>query len=146
MNDIAPVDYAIIAFPGNEFTGRIIPAIAKLVENGTIRLIDVVFVTKDAAGGVGYFDMTDVEGVEREAFDRSGGEVEALFSDDDLAAAAGELEPNSSAVLLVWENLWALEVAQEIRAAGGILLDFDRIPHAIAQAARDWAHAHETEA
>ena len=146
MNDIAPVDYAIIAFPGNEFTGRIIPAIAKLVENGTIRLIDVVFVTKDAAGGVGYFDMTDVEGVEREAFDRSGGEVEALFSDDDLAAAAGELEPNSSAVLLVWENLWALEVAQEIRAAGGILLDFDRIPHAIAQAARDWAHANETEA
>ena len=146
MNDIAPVDYAIIAFPGNEFTGRIIPAIAKLVENGTIRLIDVVFVTKDASGGVGYFDMTDVEGAEREAFDRSGGEVEALFSDDDLAAAAGELEPNSSAVLLVWENLWALEVAQEIRAAGGILLDFDRIPHAIAQAARDWAHAHETEA
>lgn len=146
MDDIAPVDYAIIAFPGNEFTGRIIPAIAKLVENGTIRLIDVVFVTKDASGGVGYFDMTDVEGAEREAFDRSGGEVEALFSDEDLAAAAEELEPNSSAVLLVWENLWALEVAKEIRAAGGVLLDFDRIPHEIAQAARDWAHANETEA
>lgn len=146
MDDIAPVDYAIIAFPGNEFTGRIIPAIAKLVEAGTIRLIDVVFITKDASGAVGYFDMTDVEGEERAAFEHGGGEVEGLFNDDDLAAAAEELEPNSSAVLLVWENLWALEVAQEIRAAGGVLLDFDRIPHAIVTAAREWSRTNEVEA
>jgi len=54
-------------------------------------------------------------------------------------AAAEELEPDSSAALLVWEDLWAARVADAMRDAGGVLYDFGRIPHEVAQAARDWA-------
>jgi hypothetical protein len=52
-------------------------------------------------------------------------------------AAGEELEPNSSAALLVWENVWARDIAQKLRAAGGVLLDFERLPHEVVQAARD---------
>ena len=56
-------------------------------------------------------------------------------------AAGEELEPNSSAALLVWEDIWAREVAQAMRDAGGVLLDHDRVPHEVVEAAREWARA-----
>ena len=65
--------------------------------------------------------------------------MSGLFNEVDLAAAGEELEPNSSAALLVWENVWARKVAQAMRDAGGVLLDFDRLPHDVVQAAREWA-------
>ena len=68
-------------------------------------------------------------------------EVTGLFNEDDLEAAMEELEPNSSALLLVWENVWARDVAQAMRNAGGEVLDFERLPHDVVQAARDWAMA-----
>ena len=61
-----------------------------------------------------------------------------LFNEDDLMSAGEALEPNSSAALLVWENVWAREVAQKMRDAGGVLLDFERLPHDVVQAAREW--------
>ena len=63
--------------------------------------------------------------------------MQGLFNEEDLAAAGEELEPNSSAALLVWENVWARDVAQKMRDAGGIMLDFDRVPHEVVQAARE---------
>ena len=73
--------------------------------------------------------------------EKLGVEVNGLFNEDDLKAAAEELDPNSSAALLVWENLWARDVAQAMRDAGGVLLDFERLPHEVVQAARDAALA-----
>jgi hypothetical protein len=73
------------------------------------------------------------------ALDGIGIEVSGLFNEEDLEAAAEELEPNSSAALLVWENVWARNVAQAIRNAGGEVLDFDRLPHDVVQAAREFA-------
>ena len=63
--------------------------------------------------------------------------MQGLFNEEDLAAAGEELELNSSAALLVWENVWARDVAQKMRDAGGVLLDFDRVPHEVVQAARE---------
>jgi hypothetical protein len=65
--------------------------------------------------------------------------VSGLFNEDDLAAAGEELEPNTSAALLVWENVWARKVAQAMRDAGGEVLDFERLPHEVVQAAREFA-------
>jgi len=141
MTEIGPVDYLIVAFPGNEFRGEIAPALADLVEAGTIRIIDLAFVGKDAEGNVAAFELTDIDPEVREGFEKAGVEVNGLFNDDDLAAAGEELEPNSSAALLVWENVWARDVAQGIRDAGGEVLDFERIPHEVVQAARDAALA-----
>jgi len=141
MTELAPVDYMIVAFPGNEFKGEIAPALADLVEKGTIRIIDLAFVAKDKDGNIAAFELTDIDPDVRKGFENMGVEVNGLFNEEDLEAAGEELEPNSSAALLVWENLWARNVAQAIRNAGGELLDFERLPHEVVQAARDAALA-----
>jgi Family of unknown function (DUF6325) len=146
MTEIAPVDYMIVSFPGNQFKGEITPALADLVEKGTIRIIDVAFVGKDADGEVVAFELMDLDPDVREGFEKAGVEVNGLFTEEDLAAAGEVLEPNSSAALLIWENVWAGEVAQKIRDAGGVLLDFVRLPHEVVQAAREAALAAGKEA
>ena len=137
MDEIGPVDYLIVAFPGNKFRGEIAPALADLVDAGTIRIIDLAFVSKDADGEVLAFELNDLDPEVRAGFERAGCEVQGLFNEEDLAAAGEELEPNSSAALLVWENVWARDVAQKMRDAGGVMLDFDRVPHEVVQAARE---------
>ncbi len=139
MEEIGPVDYAIVAFPGNRFRGEIAPAIADLVEAGTIRIIDIAFVGKDADGNAVAMELTELDPDVQEGLEKAGIEVSGLFSDDDLMDAADGLEPNSSAALFVWENLWAKKVSQTMRDAGGELLAFERLPHEVVQAAREWA-------
>lgn len=139
MEEIGPVDYAIVAFPGNRFRGEIAPAIADLVEDGTIRIIDIAFVGKDEDGNTVAMELTELDPDIQEALDKAGIEVGGLFNEGDLMDAAEGLEPNSSAALLVWENVWARKVTQAMRDAGGVLLAFDRIPHEVVQAAREWA-------
>jgi hypothetical protein len=137
MTEIGPVDYMIVAFPGNQFRGEVAPELARLVENGTIRVIDLAFVGKNAEGEVVAFELMDLEPEIREGFEKAGVEVSGLFNEDDLMAAGEELDPNTSAALLVWENVWARDIAQKLRDAGGVLLDFERLPHEVVQAARD---------
>jgi hypothetical protein len=137
MTETGPVDYMIVAFPGNEFRGEIAPALAELVDAGTIRIIDLAFVGKNGEGEIVAFELTDLAPDIREGFEKAGIEVNGLFNEDDLMAAGEELEPNSSAALLVWENVWARDVAQKIRDAGGEVLDFERVPHEVVEAARE---------
>ena len=141
MSDVGPVQYMVVAFPGNKFRGEIAPALLELVESGMVRIIDLTFVGKDEGGEVLTFELADLDPDVQEALSKLGGEPSGLFSEDDLEAAAEELEPNSSAALLVWENLWATKLVTSIRDAGGILLDFDRIPIEVVEAAREWAAA-----
>ena len=139
MEEIGPVDYAIIAFPGNQFRGEIVPALTDLVEAGSIRLIDAAFVSKDENGDVSALELLELAPDVQEALAALKIEVQGLFNDEELLAAANNLEPGSSAALLVWENVWARQVAQAIRGAGGLLVAFDRIPHEAVEAAREWA-------
>jgi hypothetical protein len=139
MEEIGPVDYAVIAFPGNQFKGEIGPALADLVEAGTIRIIDAAFVGKDAEGNCVAMEMTELDPDVQKGLEKAGIEVGGLFNEDDLMDAAEELEPDSSAALLVWENVWARQVAQSMRDAGGVLVTFERLPHDVVQAAREWA-------
>ena len=137
MSELGPVDYMIVAFPGNEFRGEIAPALAELVDAGTIRIIDLAFVGKDSEGEIVAFELTDIDHEVQKGFEKAGVEVSGLFNEDDLMSAGEELEPNTSAALLVWENVWARDVAQKMRDAGGVLLDFERLPHEVVQAARE---------
>jgi hypothetical protein len=139
MEEIGPVDYAIVAFPGNRFRGEIAPAIADLVEAGTIRVIDIAFVGKDQDGNAVAMELTELDPDVQESLEKAGIEVNGLFNEDDLMDAAEGLEPNSSAALFVWENLWARKVTQAMRDAGGELLAFERLPHEVVQSAREWA-------
>jgi hypothetical protein len=141
MSEIGPVEYMIVAFPGNKFRGEIAPALKDLVDSGTIRIIDLAFVAKGSDGEVVALEVSDLDADVQAAFEEIGGAATGLFNEDDLAAAAEELEPDSSAALLVWEDLWATRLAEAIRAADGVLLDLERIPHEVVIAARDWAAA-----
>ena len=139
MDEIGPVDYAVLAFPGNQFKGEIAPALADLVEAGTIRLIDAAFVGKDETGEVFALETTELAPDVQEKLTSLNIEVQGLFNDQELLAIGEQLELDSSAAVLVWENVWARRVAQTIRDAGGVLVAFERVPHDTVQAAREWA-------
>jgi hypothetical protein len=122
MEEIGPVDYAVIVFPENRFRGEIAPAIGDLVDDGTIRIIDAAFVTKDASGNADAMEVTQLDPDVKEGLEKVGIADGGLLSEDDLMRVAEELEPNSSAAVLVWENVWARKVAQAVREAGGMLV------------------------
>ena len=140
---IGPVEYLIVAFPGNRFKGEIVPALAELVEAGTIRIIDLAFVLKDADGAVVSMELGDLDSDVFKAFDALSPEGLGLLNEEDLAAAGEELEPNSSAALLVWEDVWATKLRDAILNAGGEVLDLERVPYDVVQAAVEFAHANK---
>ena len=140
---IGPVEYLIVAFPGNKFRGEIVPALRELVEAGTIRIIDLAFVLKDADGAVVTAELGDLDSDVFKAFDALTPETLGLLNEEDLAAAAEELEPNSSAALLVWEDVWATKLRDAILNAGGEVLDLERLPYEVVQAAVEFASANK---
>jgi len=132
---IGPVEYMIVGFPGNRFTGEIAPELAKLVEAGTVRILDLIFVGKAADGTVTTFEFDQRD--ELAGFAAIDGEVGGLISTEDVEYAASLLEPNSSEALLVWEDVWATPLVEAMRRADGIVLEGARIPHELVQAALD---------
>ena len=133
--DIGPVEYLILGFPGNMFTGQIVPELAKLIDSGLVRIIDLTFISKDAAGRVEVVEYDAVE--ELAAFAGLDAEVGGILTDEDVAYAAQALEPNSSAALLVWEDTWATPFAVAVRNANGVILEGARIPREFIEAAMD---------
>ncbi len=127
---IGPVEYIIIGFPENNFKGEIVPALADLVESGTVRILDLVFVMKDADGTVTTVEYEDLPGLSDIE-----GEADGLLSEEDLEMVSEVLEPNSSGLMIVWEDLWASRLAAALRDAGGVILSGERIPHDIVEAA-----------
>jgi hypothetical protein len=136
-----PIEYMVVGFPGNKFSGEIAPALADLVESGTIRIIDLTFISKDEDGEVSAFELNDMEPVFQEALRSAGAREGNLLSEDDVHDVAEGLDPNQSAALLVWEDLWAARFTQAVRNADGVLLDLQRVPHDVATAAREYAAA-----
>jgi len=132
---IGPVEYIILGFPGNNFTGQIVPELAKLIDSGLVRIIDLTFISKDAAGNVEVVEYDAVE--ELAAFAGLDAEVGGLLTDEDVAHAALSLEPDSSAALLVWEDTWAGPFAAAVRNANGVILEGARIPREIIEEAMD---------
>lgn len=130
-----PVEWIAIDFPGDDVAPAVVPAIARLVESGTVRIIDLLVVRRSADGGVAVTELDDLDGPGRVALDAVDGDVLGLLNEDDLPVIAEELAPGSTALVVVWESLWAAELAAVVRDAGGVLLTHDRIPHDVVEAA-----------
>jgi uncharacterized membrane protein len=130
---IGPVEYVIIGFPGNKFTGDIAPELVKLVESGVIRLVDLVFIMKDEAGEVAIIEIDEDEAFA--AFGTIDAEVGGFIGDEDIAHAAAAIEPGSSVLLILWEDVWATPLVDAIRASGGVLIEGSRIPRELIDAA-----------
>ena len=128
LDGLGPVDYLVIEFPAGEadFTGEIAEELVRLVEAGTIRLIDAIVLTKDADGSVDAVEFEDLEDlgplVALEA------ELAELLAADDVEQLANAMEPGSVAGVIVYENLWAAPFAAAARRAGGQLIASGRIP------------------
>ncbi len=132
---IGPVEYLILGFPGNNFTGQIVPELAKLIDGGLVRIIDLTFISKDAAGEVVVVEYDAVE--ELAAFAGLDAEIGGILTDEDIAHAALNLEPNTSAALLIWEDTWAAPFAAAVREANGVILEGARIPREFIEQAMD---------
>jgi len=120
------VSYTVIAFPGNRFNGNIIPEIEKLVANDVVRILDLVFVMKDEKGDTVSLEFDQMD--ELAAFGDIEGEVGGLVNEEDLDHVASNLPEGNSALVIVWEDLWAVPLAEALRGSGGVLVDSARIP------------------
>ena len=128
LDELGPVDYIVVEFPvgTSNFTGEMAQELVRLVEAGTIRLIDVLILTKDEDGSVEAMELSDVEELgELEAVEA---ELAELLAADDVAHLAAAMEPGSTAGVLIWENLWAAPFASAARRSGGQLIATGRIP------------------
>ncbi|MCU0265685.1 MAG: DUF6325 family protein [Actinomycetia bacterium] len=131
---VGPVDVVIIGFPGNKFTGRIAPAIRELVDSGTIRLLDLLFVMKDQDGTVTTVDIADLDPESGPEYMNISVAQSGALGSEDAEEVADDLEPNSSALLVAFENLWAAKFVDACRAADAVVIDQIRIPADVVEA------------
>ena len=128
VHPVGPVDIAVIAFDEPKFDGSIATAIADLVAQGVVRVLDIVLVNKDANGETTLFEVTDVDGDGIPDLIAVQGDIPGLLSEDDAAFAIQEM-PNSTAIAMIaWENTWLIRAGQAIRNNGGTLIAYERIP------------------
>lgn len=138
--EVGPIDYLLIEWKGRQPNGEVAPVVVDLVERGLIRLLDVVFITKDEEGKVAGLELADLGGevAELAVFE---GASSGLLGDDDVSQAGDVLEPGTSAALLVFENSWAAPFVSAVRRSGGELVASGRIPAEDVLAALDAAEA-----
>jgi hypothetical protein len=134
---IGPVEYVVIEFPGNQVDPDVIPALKELVANGTIHIIDLLVVKKDAAGTIRWFEVDRLDSNEAKLFETLEGDVDYLLNEQDMHLLAQNLAPNSTAGVVVWENVWATRFAEAVRKAHGRVVAQERVPYAIVQSALD---------
>jgi hypothetical protein len=132
--EVGPVDVYIIGFPGNKFSGKIAPAIIDLVEAGTIRVLDLLFVMKDADGTITTIAAEDLD-AEGAGFLEIDITEPGSLNHEDADEVSDDLPPNSSALLLAFENTWAAKVTSALREADGVLIDSIRIPAEVVEQA-----------
>ena len=132
-----PVDVAVIAFDEPKFDGSVASAIADLVANGTVRILDIVLVNKDENGEVTLLEVTDVDGDGIPDLIALQGDIPGMLSETDAGLAVEEMPNNTAIALLAWENTWLVRAGQAIRNNGGTLIAFERIPAEDVQAVLD---------
>ena len=149
VDELGPVDYVVVGFPADkaEFSGAMADELKKLMESDTVRVLDLLMVTKDEDGTVSVAELRDHD-------DSLVGELRSLEADlslmlavEDVERLGGDLELGSAASVLVWENTWAAPFASAIRHSGGELLAMGRIPtQALIAAAEEDREAAQAEA
>lgn len=126
---LGPIEVLVVSFPGNQFSGGIIPELERLVGNDTISIIDGLLVQKDAAGEVTYTEFEEL-GANADAARLAEvmDQLESLISDEDVEELAAALEPDSSEAILVFEHTWAKPLRDAIVESGGLLANNFRVP------------------
>jgi hypothetical protein len=126
---LGPIDIVVIAYaPDAPMTGEAVPILLDLVDRGIIRVLDVLFVTKEADGTFSGFEATGLDSARVGDLAVFEGASSGLLGEDDAATAAQAIEPGTSAVMIVYENRWAAPFLAAVHRNGGMPVDFQRIP------------------
>jgi hypothetical protein len=141
LDQLGPVDYLIVEFPGSRMTGEGLPLLVDLVDRGIIRILDLALVKKNTDGSVSMVEIADLDADGKLDLAVFEGVSSGLLDEGDVAEAGGVLEPGSSAGILVYENVWAAPFAAALRRAGAQLVASGRIPVQALLAAVDAADA-----
>ena len=128
LDHMGPIDCVVIEFPDGQPKGEAAPHLLDLVDRGIIRILDLVFIAKDADGTISGIEISDLDSEGAGEFAVFAGASSGLISDEDRADAAGVIDPGTAAAVLVYENRWAAPFARAVRKAGGQLVAFERIP------------------
>jgi len=127
-NPLGPISYLIVQFPGSKMTGEGFPILIDLVDRGVIRILDLMFVTRDADGSLRALELRDIDAdgeIDLAVFE---GVSSGMLDDSDLADAASVIDPGSSAGILIFENRWATTFTDALRRGGGELVAAGYIP------------------
>jgi len=126
--DVGPIDYLVVEFPGAQFTGEGFAALVDLADAGTIRILDLAVVMVGENGDFSAIEITDIDGdgeLDLAVFD---GVSSGLLGEDDLAEGAALVGPGDAVALLVYENTWAGPFVSALRRAGAEVIAGGRIP------------------
>jgi Family of unknown function (DUF6325) len=137
LDELGPIDYVVVEFPGSRMTGEGLPLLVDLVDRGIIRILDLLFIKKELDGSVKGMAIADLDKdgtLDLAVFE---GASSGMLGQDDVDEAGGVLEPGSSAGILIYENRWAAPFAAALRRGGGQLVASGRIPHEAVVAALD---------
>jgi hypothetical protein len=128
LDQLGPVDYLVVEFPAgaSNFTGEMAKELLALVDAGTIRVIDVLILTKNEDGSVDAKELSEIENLG--SLQKVEAQLAELLTADDVVNLAAAMEPGSTAGVLIWENLWAAPFASAARRSGGQLIANGRIP------------------
>jgi hypothetical protein len=128
LDELGPVDYVVVEFPAGQsnFTGEMVTELLALVEAGTIRLIDVLILTKDTDGSVDAMELADLEDLgDLQVIEA---QLAELLAEEDVEHLAAAMDPGTTAGVLIYENVWAAPFASAVRHSGGQLIANGRIP------------------
>jgi hypothetical protein len=126
--DLGPIDYLIVEFPGSKMTGEGLSHLVDLTDRGLIRIFDLLFVQKGDDGSITVLDVSDVDHDGELDITIFQGASSGLIHDDDVSEAGAVLEPGSSAAILIYENRWAAPLAGALRRSGAQLVARGAIP------------------
>ncbi len=128
LDSLGPIDYLVVEFPAGStnFTGEMAEELLRLVDAGTIRVVDILILVKDENGVVDAMELSDLDDLG--ALQVLEAELAELLAEDDVEMLAAAMEPGSVAGVLIWENLWAAPFASAARRSGGQLIANGRIP------------------
>ena len=143
IDEMGPVDYVVLEWRGRRPADEVAPLLMELVERGIIRVLDIVFLTKNDDGSTSRLEFTEL-GDGHAAFTEFEGASSGILGDDEVDEAASVLEPGTSAAVLVWENAWAAPIATALRRSGGQLVASGRIPVQAILAALDAIESEST--
>jgi uncharacterized membrane protein len=138
---MGPISYLIVEFPSSKMTGDGLQAVLDLVDRGLIRVLDLLFVSRDDDGSLRAVELRD--------FDHDGqldvalfeGVSSGLLDDSDLADAASAIGPGASAAILLFENRWARSFTQAVRRSGAEVVAAGYVPLDAIAASLDAAEA-----